>query len=358
MDVSSFTYPASVVRRNPPANLLPGDERCFIHELVRCFSAESALNLRDVVVSGDGLCVVGSGGLPSPALVPPCLATPLRQRIKAAALVTRRVLRTVPATRCERVDRAILLTDAYFDGFFHWFGDVLPKVEALRQCLADVRDHTILMPASRHAAYVSESLAAFGLSCKVIPFGSAVLVERLCFIPRLSPTGNYRPELMRGIRAVMREKFAGPEEGIRLYVSRKEAPKRRLLNEPALESMLAGHGFTCVCMERLPFAEQVSLASRCEVLAGLHGAGLTHMLWARRNALVVEIRGERDRHNNCYYSLASDLGHDYYYVSARKRSGLRPAFLSDYVVDVERFEAALTQALAARAAAGGRNDVA
>jgi len=358
MDVCSFTYPASLVRRHPPSNLLPGDERCFIHELVKCFSAEKAVNLRDVVVSGDGLCVVGQRGLPSAALVPPSLATPLRQRLKAGVLVARRLLRTVPATRCERIEKALLLTDAYFDGFFHWFGDILPKVEALRQCHADLSEHVILMPASRHAAYVAESLAAFGLSCRVVPFGDGVLVERLCFIPRLTPTGNYRPELMRGIRAVVRERFATPETGIRLYVSRKEAPKRRLLNEPALEAMLARHGFTSVCMERLPFAEQVALASRCEMLAGLHGAGLTHMLWARRNATVMEIRGQRDSQNNCYYSLASDLGHDYYYVPARKQSGLRPSFLADYVVDVDRFEATLTQALAAGSAGGGRNDVA
>jgi hypothetical protein len=59
----------------------------------------------------------------------------------------------------------------------------------------------------------------------------------------------------------------------------------------------------------------------------------------------VEIRGAQESHNNCYYSLSSDLGYDYYYVPAKQRSRFRPSFLSDFAVDVERFELTLQQIL-------------
>ena len=343
MDVCSFTYPGSLSRRRPPANFLPGDEECFIHEFVKCFPPMKAISLEDVIVSSNGLCITGNSRLPRPVLLLPDKTTPIRQWLKSGVMVARQTLRGVPTAQCEQVHKALLLTDVYFDGFFHWFGDILPKLEALVQRRADLSDHAILIPASRYAAYVTESLAAYGLECRVIPSGSAVRVEKLCFIPRLAPTGNYRTELMLGVRARMRERYASSEGGIRLFVSRKQAVKRRLLNEAALEEILARYGFHSVCMEDLSFPEQAGLASRCQVLAGLHGAGLTHMLWARPDAAVVEIRGAQESHNNCYYSLASDLGYDYYYVPAKQRSRFRPSFLSDFAVDVERFESTLQQ---------------
>lgn len=345
MDVSSFTYPASVVRRHPPLNLLPGDENCFIHELVRLFPAVEALEARDVVVSGDGLCLVGGRFPPFAALCHPGSAVPLRQVVKTRLLVARRMLQTIPETRCRHIEKGMLLTDAFFDGFFHWFGDILPKLQALKNCGADLDGRTILIPASRYASYVADSLAAYDITCQVIPHDAAVRVAHLCFIPRLAPTGNFRSELMLSVRDVMRQRFASQEEGVRLYVSRRAAPKRHLLNEDSLETILARHGFMGVCMEQLSFVEQVGLASRCDVLVGLHGAGLTHMLWTSPKTTVLEIRGAGDRHNNCYYSLASDLGHDYYYVTAERRSRLRPSFLADFVVNVDRFEATLVQAL-------------
>jgi capsular polysaccharide biosynthesis protein len=357
IDAASFSYPASVVRRRAPLNLLPGDEKCFSHEMVKCFPAVAALNLQDVIVYGDGLCSVGGRLPPTAALLEPAITLPLRQRIKTGLLIAARLMRSIPAARCERVEKGLLLTDAYFDGFFHWFGDILPKLEALRITRANISDHTILIPESKYATCAAESFAAYGLPCRVIPFGAAVFAEQLCFIPRLAPTGNYRTELMQGIRDVFRRRLSGGETGLRLYVSRKAAPKRHLINEESLAAVLARYGFTSVCMERLSFAEQVALAAECDVLVGLHGAGLVHMLWTRENTTVLEIRGAGDRRNNCYFSLASDLGHNYYYVSATRRSRFQPSFLSDYVIDVDRFEAALVQALGNNPVAGERSCV-
>ena len=67
------------------------------------------------------------------------------------------------------------------------------------------------------------------------------------------------------------------------------------------------------------------------------------MLWARAGTSILEIRGATETQNNCYFSLASDLGHRYYYVPARQLSAWRPSYLSDYVVDVEQLDAALAQ---------------
>jgi len=287
MDARSFTYPASSVRRQPPINVVPGDAACFAREQTRNFPSVAARFVRNVHVSSEGICTVGNGLVQLPALLMPGMPLTVRQCVKSTVMLARLALSSLRGGRCDHVRRALLLTDVHFSGFFHWFGDILPKLEALVRSCDDVQDHVVLVPVSRDAPYVAESLAAFGVDHRVIAAGSFVLADELCFIPRLTPTGNYRPELMRGLKERICARYPTDGDEMRLYITRAEAPKRRLLNEPELMPVLEKHGFESVCMERLSFREQVKLASRCRTIAGLHGAGLTHMLWAREGASIL-----------------------------------------------------------------------
>ena len=67
-------------------------------------------------------------------------------------------------------------------------------------------------------------------------------------------------------------------------------------------------------MEDWSYEEQISYTSRASVLLSLHGAGLTHMLFMPKGSKVIEIRLDGDSLNNCYFSMASGLDHDYFYI--------------------------------------------
>ena len=56
------------------------------------------------------------------------------------------------------------------------------------------------------------------------------------------------------------------------------------------------------------------------VLVGLHGAGLTNMLFMPAKSSIIEIRNNGDSHNNCYFSMASELNHAYYYLLGQGES--------------------------------------
>jgi len=60
----------------------------------------------------------------------------------------------------------------------------------------------------------------------------------------------------------------------RLYVSRRFADKRRLLNEERIETLFARHGFRVIHPESLPVAEQVRLFAAADWVAGPVGSGL------------------------------------------------------------------------------------
>ncbi|KAG8165796.1 hypothetical protein KVR01_004348 [Diaporthe batatas] len=66
-----------------------------------------------------------------------------------------------------------------------------------------------------------------------------------------------------------------------------------------------------VDLAAIPFAQQVQLVRDSDVLAGTHGAGLTHGLWMKEGSAMVEILPEDFMHKG-FRNLAGALGHNYF----------------------------------------------
>jgi hypothetical protein len=58
---------------------------------------------------------------------------------------------------------------------------------------------------------------------------------------------------------------------------------------------------------------------------------------------VLELRYQNDRHNNCYYALASALDIDYYYQQCLPVNTTEDPYAADLVVDKEILRALLSQ---------------
>lgn len=66
-----------------------------------------------------------------------------------------------------------------------------------------------------------------------------------------------------------------------------------------------------VDLAAMPFEEQIRLVRNSDVLAGVHGAGLTHGLWMKERSVMVEILPEDFNHKG-FRNLAGALGHSYF----------------------------------------------
>lgn len=82
---------------------------------------------------------------------------------------------------------------------------------------------------------------------------------------------------LQALRKVPIKSDHGPR---RVYLSRKDAEMRRVLNEPEVEVLLRMHGFESVQTEHMSVPEQVELFSKAEIIVGPHGAGLTNAVFA------------------------------------------------------------------------------
>jgi len=60
------------------------------------------------------------------------------------------------------------------------------------------------------------------------------------------------------------------------------------------------------------------------------------MMFMKKGGKVIEVRRKGDSINNCYFSLASDLEHDYYYINALSENN--NLFESDCYLDPNKLE--------------------
>jgi capsular polysaccharide biosynthesis protein len=75
-----------------------------------------------------------------------------------------------------------------------------------------------------------------------------------------------------------------------IYISRRDsANSRRLINEEEFCHQLILCGFHCVVLSELSIAEQMALFSGARMIVGVHGAGLTNLVFASPGTVVYEL---------------------------------------------------------------------
>jgi hypothetical protein len=212
--------------------------------------------------------------------------------------------------------------------YYHWLLYHLPKVLVLEE---EGAARSLLVPgAGKLRPVIEASLAALGVdpaSLRALPQGPA-RAEPVWVVE----SDRFDPELLRALR----ERIVGPPGPADrlLYVGRERTRKRRLSNDAELLAALEAEGFAAVEAESLPFAEQAALASRTRVLVGVHGAGLTNMLFMTEGAHVVEIANPRYP-SPAFYALAAALGLRYWLVWGTPSDARGPDAL-DVEVDPRR----------------------
>ena len=86
---------------------------------------------------------------------------------------------------------------------------------------------------------------------------------------------------------------AKPSPYKRLFVSRRNAPCRKIINEEEFLPLLEKEGFTVIEPEQYSFVEQVSLFHGADIVMAPHGAALANLAFCKPRTKVVEIFSPR-----------------------------------------------------------------
>ncbi len=207
-----------------------------------------------------------------------------------------------------------LVTDGWSKGYFHWMLDVLPRLLKLK---VEQPTTKVLLPIGFWSGYYKDCLMIIGYREEDFIFFKSkyVFSKSLYYTGHVLLTGNYNEESINKLRTIFLKSITDidSEKGKHIYISRNKTSRRRLVNEDELFPILESFGIQIIYAEELTFEEQIRLFSKVSILIGVHGAGLTNMLFMAPNTKVLELRFENDTINNCYFSLASALNINYYY---------------------------------------------
>lgn len=202
------------------------------------------------------------------------------------------------------------LVNLWSAGYYHWLIEGLPRLQVIEAYAAEHGQRPRLLIDPNPAAWVRESLRLLGYGPEDYMEWHVTRAQvKHALVPWFpGSVGRPSPLACRWLSQRFRDAL-GLKPGVqprRIYVSRRRAQRRRVVNESLLVEWLQPLGFEVFELEALNFSQQIELFSQAEIVVGPHGAGLANMIFAPHTAVIEFL--EPVYQNFCYYHLASGLG--------------------------------------------------
>lgn len=216
----------------------------------------------------------------------------------------------------------VSLLNSLDNNYFHWTLETLGRVYLLK----DHRDFKQIQWLIKHRPlpFVKASLNFLF----DIPEGQMIEKKLFlkvnfehCYIPSFPHirdqstqwTNVYYPKIIKGLNALARQRWRekGSQSNFpdKIVISRKKAIARRLKNEDEVIEALSDKGFSAIILEDLSYTQQVGLFYNAKAVIGLHGAGLSNLLYGKDIKLVELFPADRNPRDAFYFvQIAAALG--------------------------------------------------
>lgn len=232
------------------------------------------------------------------------------------------------------------------ENYYHWLIDTLPRLLVLRQTYPEI---LLLLPQplppKQLPDYITRSAAVLKFT-QYLPVTTKQILRTNCVIlPELTAASlTQNPELVEQVREELVNALSPTpiKATRRIYAARARNGMRCILNEQKVDELLQDYNFEKVYFETLSFVEQIQLMRETAVFVGVHGAGMTNMLFLQNMAKVVELLN-KEYGDLCYFRLASCLNLPYFWVPCTGTNS-ELANQSDMLVDVSLLKQALMAA--------------
>jgi hypothetical protein len=211
---------------------------------------------------------------------------------------------------------AVLTTDGS-NTYYHWLFDILPRIQLLKKAGIFENIDLFILPELKHD-FQKSSLSYFNIpNSKILEIkdDEAVLTDNL-IVPSLpSEIGTVNLWALNFIRDTFLLDSSNLNPPRKIYITRKNATERRLLNEIEIIEFLSRLGFEIIEAENLAFNDQVKIFSQAEVVVSPHGSGLSNIVFCNKKTKVIDLF-YGDFLVPCFWVIAAQLDLDYYYETS------------------------------------------
>lgn len=217
-------------------------------------------------------------------------------------------------------------------------------------------DYTLLYPEEWDGiAYIQESLKAFpNLKVKRIPAGVHVQVKNL-LLPEVRPfTACFNGNELQAVHDCFVSRI--PSEYLsrtypeRIYVTRKNAKYRKVVNEDEVIQLLTRYGFSVVDFDVLSFWGQVAQMQAAKYIVAVHGAGVANIVFANPETKILELLHEYKSPSDYrlpYWIVSSIMGKEYRCTFSKLVGNLDDSIIisNDLLIDLLELEFHIKQML-------------
>jgi hypothetical protein len=177
--------------------------------------------------------------------------------------------------------------------FTHWMLDTLPRLLFVQQTEGslDAYDHFVF--ATVHSKFHKATLDALGIDLSRVvtrdQVGTLFATETFTYVS--APRANFvaHDRVYDAVAGLFMDDFSPLPQTRRLYISRKKATRRRILNEDALMPLLERHRFEILHLEDMSIREAAATMRAASHVLAVHGAGLSNLIFAQPGTRVMEL---------------------------------------------------------------------
>lgn len=202
--------------------------------------------------------------------------------------------------------------------YYHWMADLLPRLKLLELAEIKLEEIDFFVVNSCHLPFQRKTLNLLGIPTHKIIQNSKIphIKAPNLVVPSLpGDVGLMSPWTCQFLRESFLNKAVSPELKTpdRIYISRRHASYRRLLNEEEIIARLSPYGFVPIVLESLSFLEQVALFANAKAIIAPHGAGLTNTVFCNPGTQLIEIFSI-DMVSVNYWVVSNIMGLEYSYI--------------------------------------------
>lgn len=222
-----------------------------------------------------------------------------------------------------RYNHLLFVLDEWSDGPYHIIVDLLSKIIAAERRGMQLSKMVLILPKKK---YIQEAAIPL-LHDLGFLFKNIICVEPntiYCnigmnfFISLPHKIGSNDPAIIQDIqkRIFSRRNFYKGDQPSKIYYFRRNR-RRLVVNDDEVQHVLIQKGFVCTDFDGLSYIDAWQLMAHATLFVGIHGAGLTNMIFMPLGGTVVEFRSDNPNpRNHCYWHLAHSLGHNYFHFIA------------------------------------------
>ncbi len=204
--------------------------------------------------------------------------------------------------------------------YFHWLTEILCRLALLE--MQGVAYDYLYVPCDLH--FMQESLALWGIDfSKIIPAHPNLCVQAdTVIVPSLVSNVSFggvlgacyvQMHLLNYVKQKLLTAALQHQPSVKLapkvFISRKDAPQRKVINEDEVFSLFEQQGFVRYELDKLSVVDQILLFHHAQVVVSPQGTGLANTIFCKKGTKIIELLQGL---NDCtFWYLSQDLGLDY-----------------------------------------------